>query len=73
MRSSTIAGGAEAPEFSTSPANITARLPLGVEGVLDGSLPAALPPTVYALYGNYLALGLWLLVLMASQVFRRRS
>ncbi|MEO8321429.1 MAG: apolipoprotein N-acyltransferase, partial [Bradyrhizobium sp.] len=27
---------------------IVARLGLGIEGVLDASLPAALPPTVYA-------------------------
>lgn len=48
------------------------RLPLGVEGVLDGRLPMALAPTVYALYGNAVALGLWLLALAFSQLHRRR-
>ena len=31
---------------------IIARLDLGVEGVLDARLPAALPPTVYARFGD---------------------
>ena len=49
-----------------------ARLPLGVEDVLDARLPAALAPTLYAQYGNFIALGLWLLALALSQVYRRR-
>ena len=31
---------------------IVARLGLGLEGVLDASLPAAIPPTVYARVGD---------------------
>ena len=31
---------------------IIASLPLGTEGTLDGELPGALPPTVYARYGD---------------------
>ena len=47
---------------------IVASLPLGAEGTLDGELPGALPPTVYARYGDAvfglclalaLLLGLW--------------
>lgn len=53
--------------------NYVERLPLGVEGVLDGRLPAALAPTLYAQFGNAIALGLWLLALALSQVYRRRK
>jgi apolipoprotein N-acyltransferase len=31
---------------------IVAELPLGVEGVLDSSLPTAIAPTIYARVGN---------------------
>jgi apolipoprotein N-acyltransferase len=31
---------------------IAAELGLGIEGVLDASLPAAIPPTIYARIGN---------------------
>ncbi len=31
---------------------IVAQLGLGIEGVLDSSLPAALPPTIYARLGD---------------------
>jgi apolipoprotein N-acyltransferase len=31
---------------------IVARLGLGIEGVLDSSLPSAIPPTVYARTGD---------------------
>lgn len=31
---------------------IVARLGLGIEGVLDSSLPSAIPPTVYARVGD---------------------
>jgi apolipoprotein N-acyltransferase len=40
-------------------------LPLGVEGVLDARLPAAIEPTIYLSYGNYaliLVLGLSLII-----------
>ena len=45
-------------------------LPLGVEGVLDAQLPAAIEPTVYSRYGNYF----FVLVLISSLtiVMRRR-
>ena len=32
---------------------IIASLPLGSEGIVDAKLPRAIPPTPYALYGNY--------------------
>jgi apolipoprotein N-acyltransferase len=50
---------------------IVAQLGLGLEGVLDANLPAALPPTVYARLGDIPAA-----VIMAAAlllVFRRRA
>jgi apolipoprotein N-acyltransferase len=35
---------------------IVAKLGLGIEGVLDASLPAAIPPTIYARMPNYAAI-----------------
>jgi apolipoprotein N-acyltransferase len=35
---------------------IIKSLPLGAEGVLDAPLPRALPPTVYARFGNYVTI-----------------
>ena len=35
---------------------VRARLPLLTAGVLDGTLPAALPPTLYARYGDWILL-----------------
>ena len=49
-----------------------ARLPLGVEGVLDSSLPQALAPTPFAEFGNWIALAMWLAALACSQIFRGR-
>lgn len=34
--------------------HVVAQLPLGVEGVLDVALPAALPPTAYARWGEWI-------------------
>ena len=49
---------------------IIKSLPLGAEGVLDAALPRALPPTLYARFGNGLAI---LLVLAGcAAVMRRR-
>ena len=50
---------------------ILESLPLGVEGVLDGSLPKALPPTLFARFGDWIALAMWLLAFAVSQIFRR--
>jgi apolipoprotein N-acyltransferase len=49
---------------------IVARLGLGVEGVLDSSLPAAIPPTIYARAGDLPAA----VIVVAALVFivRRR-
>lgn len=44
---------------------ITAALPLGTEGVLEGNLPSALSPTLYNKYGNYIIL----LVIVAIVLF----
>ena len=45
-------------------------LPLGIEGVLDSRLPAAIEPTLYVKYGNYLLGSVLLLSLLV--VGRRR-
>jgi apolipoprotein N-acyltransferase len=45
-------------------------LPLGIEGVLDARLPAAIEPTLYVKYGNYLLGSALLLSLLV--VGRRR-
>jgi apolipoprotein N-acyltransferase len=42
---------------------VTAGLPLGVSGVVDGQIARALPPTVYSRFGDILAHGLLLLCL----------
>lgn len=43
---------------------ILKSLPLGTEGVIDGDLPVALPPTLYAIGGTKIPLGLALLLLL---------
>ena len=43
---------------------IIKSLPLGTEGVIDGDLPAALPPTLYANGGVWIPVGLALLLLI---------
>lgn len=51
---------------------ITAALPLGAEGGLDARLPPALPPTLYARWGEWTALVLLLLVSLAALLPRLR-
>ncbi|MBR0755891.1 apolipoprotein N-acyltransferase [Bradyrhizobium jicamae] len=48
---------------------IVARLGLGIEGVLDAGLPAAIAPTIYARVGNYPAA---VIVIIALLVVTRR-
>ena len=50
---------------------IDASLDLGNEGVLDGRLPRALPPTVYARLGDWMFAGLILLLCMTGIVVRQ--
>jgi apolipoprotein N-acyltransferase len=49
---------------------IVNKLPLGAEGVLDTRLPAAIEPTIYLSYGNYILILLCVVSLMI--VGRRR-
>ena len=49
---------------------IVARLGLGLEGVLDSSLPSAIPPTVYARVGDIPAAIMVIIALIV--VIRRR-
>jgi apolipoprotein N-acyltransferase len=49
---------------------IVARLGLGIEGVLDASLPAALPPTIYARIGDIPAATILIATLLL--IIRRR-
>ena len=51
---------------------IVRRLPLLVSGVIDSSLPQALPPTVYAIYGDSAAALLMFLYLSLPVFIRRR-
>ncbi|HYC17867.1 MAG TPA: apolipoprotein N-acyltransferase [Pseudolabrys sp.] len=46
------------------------KLPLGVEGVLDAQLPAAIEPTIYSRYGNYFLI--FVLAAGLAIVMRRR-
>lgn len=48
-----------------------ASLDLGSEGVLDGTLPAALAPTVYSRIGDWMLAGLTFLLCMAGIVVRQ--
>jgi apolipoprotein N-acyltransferase len=50
---------------------VVARLGLGLEGVLDSSLPSAIPPTIYARVGDTPAA----ILLAAALIFviRRRA
>jgi apolipoprotein N-acyltransferase len=47
------------------------ELPVGIEGVLDGKLPARIGPTFFARFGNLAALAIWLMML-ATVLIRRR-
>lgn len=48
------------------------RIPLGEAGFADAALPEALPPTLYARSGDWPALALILLGLVAAPLIRRR-
>jgi apolipoprotein N-acyltransferase len=52
---------------------IKASLPLGTEGVLDGTLPASLQPTVYARAGDVMLAGLIGLLILAAISLRQWS
>lgn len=55
---------------------IVARLDLGIEGVLDAGLPAAIPPTVYARTGDIPAATIMvaaLLLVIRRRISRRNS
>jgi apolipoprotein N-acyltransferase len=55
---------------------IVARLGLGIEGVLDASLPTAIPPTVYARFGDVPAATIVfaaLLLVIRRRISRRTS
>ena len=54
---------------------IVATLPFNTEGVIDGDLPRALPPTFYATYGDYGVAGLIGLALLGLgfHYLRQRS
>jgi len=47
--------------------------PLGIEGVLDARLPAAIEPTVYVQYGNYVLASILLLSLLVVLRHRFRA
>ncbi len=49
---------------------VRAALPVGAENVIDGTLPGALPPTVFAVYGNSIPFSLVVLGLLAAVVIR---
>jgi len=49
------------------------HLPLGVEGVLDASLPVAIPATVYTHFGRFPLTATLAICLMALTVSRRRK
>jgi apolipoprotein N-acyltransferase len=44
---------------------VTVTLRLGARGVIDGGLPAALPTTLYAVWGDGPAFALWLIIVTA--------
>jgi apolipoprotein N-acyltransferase len=51
---------------------VVARLGLGIEGVLDANLPSALPPTIYARFGN-IPTGIMVAVALLIVVRRRAT
>ncbi|MEA2857551.1 MAG: apolipoprotein N-acyltransferase [Methylobacteriaceae bacterium] len=48
------------------------ELPVGVEGLLDGKLPAGINPTFFARFGNLPAFAIWT-ILLTLLLFRRRT
>jgi apolipoprotein N-acyltransferase len=55
---------------------IVARLGLGIEGVLDASLPVALPPTIYARIGDIpaaITVAIALLFVIRRRMVKRTS
>lgn len=56
-----------------STGRITAQLALGSEGVLDGALPTALPPTIYARVGDAPAAAMVAISVLLALLRRRRS
>lgn len=48
------------------------ELPVGVEGVLDGKLPAGISPTFFARFGNLPTFAIWT-ILLTLLLFRRRA
>ena len=55
---------------------IVARLDLGIEGVLDAGLPTAIPPTIYARFGDIPAAAIvfaTLLLVIRRRISRRTS
>lgn len=51
---------------------VVARLGLGEQGIVDGPLPAALPPTPYGRFGNLVPLGMAVITLGLCLAWRRR-
>jgi apolipoprotein N-acyltransferase len=52
---------------------ILAALPLGVEGVLDGPLPVASPPTIYAALGFVVPGAILIVFVITALIARRRA
>ena len=51
---------------------VQARLPLNQTGILDAHLPAAMPPTIYAMLGDLVFLGLTLMSALMAYMLARR-
>jgi apolipoprotein N-acyltransferase len=51
---------------------VLAQLPLGREDVLDGQLPQAIAPTLFARWPNISVLVLWFVVFAGALLLRRR-
>jgi apolipoprotein N-acyltransferase len=51
---------------------VLSELPVGIEGVLDSEVPNPLPPTLFAKWGNFPALGMFLLLFGISLANRLR-
>lgn len=49
---------------------VRAALPVGAENVIDGALPGALPPPIFARFGNMVPLGLLVIALLGTLVLR---